>query len=155
MTNPKIESLVNVLHDDRDGLRQFAMRRLVAMGKPAIPTLIEMLQDPKDYTRESAAIALATMGKLSIPFLIEAMKHPDRRTRWNATWVLSSMGTEARNAMPAVKLPAGVQKPAASDPALPALNHGVWSDSWLTKIKQQLHENQGLSDLGSATPELG
>lgn len=148
MTNTAIIPLINVLHNDSNGLRQFAVRRLVALGKPAIPALIELLGDPKEYTQESAAIALATMGKFGIPSLIDAMiHHPNRRIRWHAAWVLASMGAEARESIPAIDLPVRARKNIST-------NHGVWSDSWLTKIRKQLHENRCMIDLCSASAEV-
>ena len=44
-TNPAILALISGLQDERDGLRQFALRRLVKMGPQVIPALIETLKD--------------------------------------------------------------------------------------------------------------
>jgi HEAT repeat protein len=145
--NPAISALVSGLHDERDGLRQFALRRLVKMGPQVIPALIETLKDNKEYTQECAAIGLASFGTAAIQPLLDAMKHDNRRIRWAAAWVLASMGPEARNAVPEVVLPGAKAARVGS---------GVWSDSWLTKVRQQLNaaklgEAGGLS---AAQPEL-
>jgi len=129
-TNPNIGAMISGLHDEREGLRQFALRRIVKAGPAMIPALIETLKDNKEYTQECAAIALASFGSESIQPLLQAMKHENRRIRWAAAWVLSSMGPEARNAVPAVVIPGEFKLPRGS---------GVWSDSWLTKVKQQLN----------------
>jgi HEAT repeat protein len=145
-TNPTIEGLIHALHDDRDGLRQFAIRRILNLGPSAIPALVEVLKDHKEYTQEAAAIALASFGRESLPHLIAAMKHDNRRIRWGAAWVLASMGPDVRKAVPAVEIPAE-KSSKASNP-----QYGVWSDSWLTKIRQQL-ENARTLDYGQLAPE--
>jgi len=128
--DPAISALLSGLHDERDGLRQFALRRLVKLGTKAIPALIQTLADNKEYTQECAAIGLASFGPVAIPYLVDAMKHENRRIRWGATWVLASMGPEVRKAVPEVIIP-GNEK-------TPKVGSGVWSDSWLTKVRQQL-----------------
>ncbi|HEY3319475.1 MAG TPA: HEAT repeat domain-containing protein [Planctomycetota bacterium] len=134
--DPQIAALITGLRDDRPGLRQFSLRRLVGMGPQAIPGLIELLADPDEGTQEYAAIALATFGSAAIPPLLDAMKHDNRRIRWGAAWVLASMGPEARNVIPEVPIP-GAQPQSKQKPA--KIGSGVWSDSWLTKVRQQLN----------------
>lgn len=129
--NPAVSLLISGLHDEREGLRQFALRRLVKMGPQVIPALIDTLKDNKEYTQECAAIALASFGQASIPQLLQAMKHENRRVRWGAAWVLASMGNEARKSVPEVVIPETFK--------MPRVGSGVWSDSWLTKVKQQLN----------------
>lgn len=129
-TNPAISALMSGLHDDRDDLRQFALRRLVKMGPQIIPALIETLKDNKEFTQECAAIGLASFGSESIPELLAATKHENRRIRWGVAWVLASMGPEARKALPEVAVPGG---------NIPRVGSGAWSDSWLTKVRQQLN----------------
>lgn len=129
-TNSHIGAMISGLHDEREGLRQFALRRIVKAGPTMIPALIETLKDNKEYTQECAAIALASFGSESIQPLLQAMKHENRRIRWAAAWVLSSMGPEARKAVPEVYIPGAMTLPRGS---------GVWSDSWLTKVKAQLN----------------
>jgi HEAT repeat protein len=146
MINPAIEGLIHALHDDRDGLRQFAIRRILKTGPVTIPALIEILQDNKEHTQEAAAIALASFGHTALPHLLAAMKHENRRVRWGAAWVLASMGPEARKVVPAVEIP--VLKQTEPDKT----QYGVWSDSWLTKIRQQL-ENARSLDLSQLAPE--
>jgi HEAT repeat protein len=141
--NPAVTGLISALHDDRDGLRQFAIRRLVNMGTHVIPELINMLQDPKEFTQEAAAIVLRTFGSQAVPYLLEAMKSENRRTRWGAAWVLQSMGAEARKAVPAVILPCQNSAPASEVDVAKKIGSGIWSDAWLTKVRQQLNEAKG------------
>jgi HEAT repeat protein len=129
-TNLNIGALISGLHDEREGLRQFALRRIVKMGTQMIPALIDTLKDNKEYTVECAAIALASFGPASVQPLLAAMKHENRKIRWNAAWVLQSMGPEVRNAVPEVIIPGKMTLPKGS---------GVWSDAWLTKVKAQLN----------------
>lgn len=145
-TDPRISPLIHALHDWRDGLRQFAVRRMVSIGEPAIPHLLEALKASQQYTQESAAIALATLGPVSIPYLLKAMKSEDRSVRWGAAWVLASMGPEARTAIPEVALPASKVKSM----------HGVWSDSWLTKVRERLQTNRMMDviNIAGSLPEL-
>jgi HEAT repeat protein len=147
--NDAVTQLIGGLHDEREGLRQFALRRIVNFGSQAIPALIETLGDNKEYTQECAAIALTTFNGDSIPFLLEAMKnHPNRRVRWGAAWVLSAMGPEARKVVPAVTMPVA----ADTVPRPKRQPSEMWSDSWLTKIREQLNAARGLDavSLGGA-----
>ena len=149
-TNDAVTSLIAGLHDDREGLRQYAMRRLVNLGPQAIPALIDTLGDNKEYTQEAAAIALTTYGATALPRLLDAMKtHPDRRARWGAAWVLASLGPEVRTAVPPVAVPAGE---ADAKPVPERRPSDIWSDSWLTKIREQLHAARQLdvTTLGNA-----
>lgn len=134
--NPEVAPLASALHDPREGLRQFAIHRLVNLGPQVIPGLINLLGDAKDYTQESAAIVLATFGTDSLPFLLDAMKnHPERNVRWGAAWVLASMGPEVRQAVP----PTAIPQTTIETPRAPERKPSdKWSDAWLTKIREQL-----------------
>ena len=151
-TDPRIDSLILALNDYREGLRQFAMRRLVSIGAPAIPHLIGALSSKHAYTQESAAIALATLGSLAIPDLLNAMKSEDKQIRWGAAWVLASIGPEARKQIPSV--PVKIASPAARTDRptpIPEDMHGVWSDSWLTKVREKLQANRMLDVVNLTT----
>jgi HEAT repeat protein len=155
-THPAIAGLINALHDDRDGLRQFAVRRLVNMGPDVIPALIETLQDNKEYTQEAAAIALRTFGNQAVPHLLKAMKCDNRRIRWGAVWVLQSMGPEARKTVPAVIIPSQQSAAVSEVDAAKKIGSGVWSDAWLTKVRQQLNDARNMDmSFGAAQPEPG
>ena len=134
--NPQVAPLVSVLHDPREGLRQFAVRRLVNLGPQVVPDLIPLLGDAKDYTQESAAIILATFGKASLPCLMDAMKnHPNRHVRWGAAWVLASMAPEVRKSVPPVAVPETKAEAMKAPERKPS---DMWSDAWLTKVRGQL-----------------
>jgi hypothetical protein len=137
-----IQSLITALSDNRDGLRQFAIRRLVSMGARAIPALLLAIKTENQHVQEGAAIALATMGPVSVPYLMQAMQCEDRKLRWAATWVLSSMPPEIRQMIPKVSLPGVEQVPVGSPKASDSGLHGVWSDSWLTKVRERLESNK-------------
>lgn len=133
----QVTTLVQALHDPREGLRQFAIRRLVNIGPQVIPFLISALGNVKEYTQESAAIVLATIGKEAMPYLLDAMKNnPDRRVCWGAAWVLASLGPEVRAAVPPVAFPETQPETVEAQPRpLPA---DMWSDAWLTKVRNKL-----------------
>jgi HEAT repeat protein len=146
-SHPAVPSLIGALADSRDGLRQFAMRRLVSIGASAVPELILALKDSRDYMQESVAITLATMGQTSVPFLMEALKSKDRKICWAAAWVLSSMPPEVRTVLPNVKVapPKPVSKHDSSQLIAAKTEsglHGVWSDAWLSKVRERLVANR-------------
>jgi HEAT repeat protein len=132
----RLAALVGALHDEREGLRQFAVRQLVDMGPKVIPHLIVLLGDTKDYTQESTAIVLATFGRDAMPYLINAMKnHPERSVRWGAAWVLASMASEARKLVPPVAVQEEREQTAEVPQRQPA---EMWADGWLTKVRENL-----------------
>jgi HEAT repeat protein len=126
--NETAQALIFALHEDRDGLRE----------------LISALKNPSDDVQECAAIVLRTIGQPAIPLLLEALKCSDRKLRWGAAWVLSSMGPDAREAVMALTRKESGQSVRLHRAAMPktpaaARNQGVWSDSWLTKVREELH----------------
>jgi hypothetical protein len=135
--------LIAALGDGREGLRQFAIRRLVNLGARAVPALLVTLKHPNLWIQEGAAIALSAMGTVSVPFLMQAMKTEDRKMRWAASWVLSSMPPEIRRSIPKVSLPGAVITPADTPKMSDSGLHGVWSDSWLTKVRERLEASKG------------
>lgn len=142
MNATPLDSLINALRDNREGLRQFAIRRLVKIGQSVVPQLIQELKDKDTYGQEGAAIVLVTLGSAAVPALLQAMHHEDHSIRWGATWVLSSMPLELRRQIPAVKLSAVPQAVTTTSKASESGLHGVWSDSWLTKVRQNLEANK-------------
>lgn len=138
---PQISSLIAALGDKREGLRHFAIRRLVALGVVAVPDLIASLKTRNDTAQESAAIALVTIGQPALPLLLAAMKHEDRKIRWGATWVLSAMPPEIRSLIPEVKLP-GAESAETAGKTHDSGLYGVWSDAWLTKVRDRLQTSK-------------
>jgi hypothetical protein len=134
---PQVASLITALGDGREGLRHFAIRRLVALGVGAVPALIASLKTQNDMLQEAAAIALVTIGEPALPYLLAAMKHEDRKIRWGATWVLSAMPPEIRSLIPEVNLPGAEPAETAAKTHDSGL-YGVWSDAWLTKVRERL-----------------
>ncbi len=145
-TEQDIATLITALHDYREGLRKFAIRRAINMGARAVPALIPLLKDKKEFTQESAAIILATVGQAAVPCLMQALKSDDREIRWGAAWVLSSMPVEVRVTIP--RVPVAPVKAGDS-----GLHHGVWSDSWLTKVRERLESNKGCDVIALAKLE--
>jgi hypothetical protein len=144
--------LISALSERRDGLRQFAIRRLVNLGPRAIPALLTTLKSEDAHVQESAAIALSTMGLVAVPHLMQAMRSPDRKLCWAASWVLSSMPPEVRQAIPKVTLPTRESEPRQLPKAPESGMHGVWSDSWLTKVRERLEA--GKHDISGLSPSL-
>jgi len=138
--NDTVLALIAAMQENRDGIRSFAMRRLVNMGAVAVPELIPQLKNSDEAIQECAAIVLRTIGQPALPLLVETLRCSDRKLRWGAAWVLSSMGSEAREAVmnQTPKGTAAVVRQVSSMPSVHALNEGVWSDSWLTKVREQL-----------------
>ena len=146
-SNDTVQALIEAMQENRDGIRQFAMRRLVSLGAEAVPLLIPTLKDPDENVQESAAIVLRTIGQPALPLLVETLRCADRKLRWGAAWVLSSMGPEAREAvMQQTRKGTATAVRQVAMPRIPNdMNQGVWSDSWLTKVRDQLHvARQGL-----------
>jgi hypothetical protein len=92
----EIDSLINALNEEREGLRVFAVEKLVNIGSQAVPALIRALQTGEP-AQELAAGALFNMGSVAVPFLREAMQSENRQVAWGACWVLGSMSSEVRN----------------------------------------------------------
>jgi HEAT repeat protein len=137
--HPGVAALIEALSLNHDGFRQMAMRRLLNLGPEAVPALIALLGDRRAYVQESAAIILNTMGKSVISALIHAMKtSKDRKRCWGAAWVLATLGPEARAALPKVQIPA--RPNTAPEQAAIASNHGLWSDSWMTRVRGKLED---------------
>lgn len=141
-TSDTVPALLEAMRENRDGIRQFAMRRLANMGEAAVPYLIQALKDPDELMQENVAVVLRTVGQPALPLLVEALRCSDRKLRWGAAWVLSSMGPDAREAvMQQTRKGTSTVVKQVTLPSTPAaaLNQGVWSDSWLTKVRDQLH----------------
>jgi hypothetical protein len=100
----EIDSLINALHEEREGLRTFAVEKLVSIGREAVPALINALRATSEQTQEAAAGALCKMGSVAVPELRDAMQSDNRQVAWSACWVLGSMSPDVRNAR--LRLPA-------------------------------------------------
>ena len=148
-----ILSLLNALSDPREGLRQFAIQRLVKLGREAVPFLIGALKNKNPLVQESVAIALVTIGGDAVPALLAAMQHQDREMRWTAAWVMSAMPEEFRRALPQVNLPVAQETQPAAVAAAASGLHGVWSDSWLTKVRERLEANKVVDVLNLAAQQ--
>jgi HEAT repeat protein len=95
----EIESSIKALSDNREGIRRFAIRRLIEIGPPAAPALIEALRQKHGFAHDSAVLALVGMGAPAIPNLIAAMNHENREVRWGVASVLNQLGDEGRAAV--------------------------------------------------------
>lgn len=137
--NDTVQALIEAMQENHDGIRPFAMRRLAGMGAIAVPELIPELKNTDEAVQECAAIVLRTIGQPALPFLVDALRCSDRKLRWGAAWVLSSMGPDAREAV--INQTRKGESIAVREVApMPSLNDGVWSDSWLTKVREQLRQ---------------
>jgi HEAT repeat protein len=95
----EIESSIKALTDNREGIRRFAVRRLIEIGIPAAPALIETLKQKHGFAHDSAVQALVGIGAPVIPKLIEAMNHENREVRWGVASALNQLGEEGREAV--------------------------------------------------------
>ena len=137
-----IDTLIDAITQKREGLRHFAIRRLVNMGADAIPALIQALKDPRDLVRSGAAIALASIGSPALPGLREAMQSDDREISWGAAWVLATLKAEVQKSSPKLS--------AVDERALLMARTGVWSDAWLSRVSQQLDSYRTLDKVSLA-----
>lgn len=94
MTQDKIAGFIAALGDGRDGVREFAIARLVDIGDKAAPALIAKLNSPDAFIQEVAAYVLAQIGQPAVPYLQAALKDSDRKIRWNAAAVLGIINGE-------------------------------------------------------------
>src|SRR4051812_21493136 len=67
-TPNEINTLIHALHEEREGLRAFAVEKLATIGSEAVPRLILALH-AGDPDQEAAAAALCMMGSVAVPFL--------------------------------------------------------------------------------------
>jgi HEAT repeat protein len=98
----EIDSLINALREEREGLRAFAAEKLLSIGSAAVPALIRALQ-LGEPAQEAAARTLLAMGSVAVPFLREAMQSENRQVAWSACWLLGSMSSDVRNTQLAPK----------------------------------------------------
>ena len=97
--NSAILSHLAAFNDPREGIREFAARKLACYGAEAAPLLIELLAEQGGYSQECAALALQEMGPPAIPFLVAALQHENKKTRWQAAVILAAMGEPAHQAV--------------------------------------------------------
>ncbi|MCY3020112.1 MAG: HEAT repeat domain-containing protein [Planctomycetota bacterium] len=90
---------LSAFNDAREGIRQFAARKVASYGAEVAPLLIQLLRESQGFTQESAAMALKEMGQPAIPLLLEALENPEKAIRWQAAVILAAMGEQAHNAV--------------------------------------------------------
>jgi HEAT repeat protein len=102
--NPrKVESLINDLGSEDDGVRIGSRRSLVAAGNEALTPLVEALQSPREQVRWEAAKALAKMkvpwskyaGEATVNALVKVLDSKDGIVRVQARRLLIDIGSPA------------------------------------------------------------
>lgn len=97
--NSQIQSLLPGLNDNREGMRNFAIKKCAQLGAEAVPALVEFLKEKDGYLADSAAHVLQLIGQPAIPEMLKALESSDRKLRWSIAAILSEMGPEARAAV--------------------------------------------------------
>jgi hypothetical protein len=122
-----VDDLVDIIRDDRDPLRQTAVRAIAEIGPDAglaVPQLIQMLSENDDFLPGQAARALAAIGPdafEAIPAVIDlithqaAMKRESHNSVYAAIAALGEFGPRAEAAIP---LLLGVMSAGDSTPEL-------------------------------------
>jgi len=106
--NDAFDGLIKGMNDNREGMRNFAIQKVVALGEDVIPRLVELLKFKEGYVQDSAAAALTQFGPAAIPALVEALNSTDRTTRWAAAAALGQMGPEGTAAVDKTRKLSGV-----------------------------------------------
>jgi len=106
--NKSLGALIKSMNDNREGMRNFAINKVVAMGENIIPDMIELLAIREGYVQDSAAAVLIRLGAPAIPALVEALNSADRTTRWAAAAALGQMGPEGTAAVDKARKLSGV-----------------------------------------------
>lgn len=98
--NPEIQALLPGLNDNREGMRNFAIKKAAQLNPELAPQFLEMLATKDGYLADSAANVLQLMGQPAVPYMLHAMNATnDRKLRWSIAAILSDMGPEARAAV--------------------------------------------------------
>lgn len=98
--NPELQALLPGLNDNREGMRNFAIKKAAQLNPEIAPQLLEMLSTKDGYLADSAAHVLQLMGQPAVPYMLHAMNSTsDRKLRWSIAAILSDMGPEARAAV--------------------------------------------------------
>ncbi len=74
--------------------------RLGPLASDALPTLVILLEDDQDVLREAVAQAIGQMGLEALSVLRGLLYHWDKRVRRQAVWAIGKLGTAAREALP-------------------------------------------------------
>lgn len=100
----ELQALRPGLNDNREGMRNFAIKKAVQLGAQIAPALVELLNEKEGYLADSAAQTLQLIGQPAIPYLLHALQSTtDRKMRWSIAAILAEMGPEARAAVDKVR----------------------------------------------------
>jgi len=98
--NSQFEALLPGMNDNREGMRNFAIKKCAQLSAEIAPKLVELLNTKDGYLADSAAHVLQLMGQPAVPYMLHAMNATsDRKMRWSLAAILSDMGPEARAAV--------------------------------------------------------
>lgn len=96
--------VLKLLGDKDAGVRRkaaFALGRVGASPEEAVPALIKTFDDKDHDVQRAAGEAVAKYGKKAVPLLIAALNN--KKTRRQAAVSLGEIGSEAKEAIPALK----------------------------------------------------
>lgn len=91
---------------DQATVRLRAVQKLAEEGAAGVPELLSALQDPDFRVREQASASLRQVGAAGVPSLVVACGDEEAIVRRSAVTVLGSLGSEAREALPTLKVAA-------------------------------------------------
>ena len=134
--------VIQALADKDEGVRRkaaYTLGRIAPDAKIAIPALIKTFADANSEVRQAAADALSKFGPAAVPPLIDALKADSASTRSEAARALGTIGSDARDAIPALKAlflasdkvgnSAGEALAKIGKPAVPALSEALKHDN--------------------------
>ena len=99
-------AIVRLLADKNDGVRRkaaYTLGRINADPAASIAALVKAFEDPQEDVRVAAAEGVAKFGAQALPPLIAALKSDKDTIRFKAAHALAEMGSEAKDAVPALK----------------------------------------------------
>lgn len=133
--------IIEALADKDEAVRRkaaFTLGRIAPEPKVATPPLIKLLADPSKDVRQAASDSLGKFGPAAVSPLIEALKDDAPMIRIEAARALGNIGSDAKDAIPALKTLFLTDAKASSDAgaalakigkaSIPALTDALKSD---------------------------
>jgi HEAT repeat protein len=99
------DSLIKLIHDPDQNIRELAVQGLSSYGTFAFDTLLGCLNHHCKYVRRQAVWGLGKLELAALPAvreLCERLKDPDSRTAGGAAQALGAIGRDAGDAVPAL-----------------------------------------------------
>lgn len=109
--SPTIPALISILGESTQPeiAREAARKALESIGAEAVPALINLLRKNVDHELGNHVVfSLVQIGAPSVPGLIDALDDKDDGVRFAACVALGRLGTNAKDAVPALKSLSGM-----------------------------------------------